>query len=342
MIVLFLALLGGYFVATKLTAVEEEEETTEDTFVIHSLDKSEINKITYLREDKEIVLEKKGEDWSSPTDEKCPVNEFTVSAMLDSLAEVKASRKIEGDDIDEEAFGLTKPSQVVTFSLNNGEEYVYTLGTLNQAVDKYYFRMNGDDSVYLIDTTMYNKFDYSLLALADVEEYPAMGTQDMDCIILEKDGKTLYFVDQNDAAHKKNELEIPECKWMYGTDKDNLKELDEEKATTLVQAILNLSNAECVTYDKTKKDMEACGLDKPAMKLTYHYTTMELEEAEEGTEETEEEPSDSVILDHAFTMYVGGNDKDSGEYYVYMEGSNSIYTMNVSNINTLMRMFEEK
>lgn len=331
----FAVLLAGYFVVTKLTAVEEEEETTDDTFVIHSLDKNEINKITYLQEKEEIVLEQKGEEWICRTDEKCPVNEFTVSAMLDSLKEVKAYRKIQGADIDREMFGLEDPSQVVTFTLKDGKEYVFTLGVLNEAVDKYYFQMPDDENVYLIDTTMYNKFDYSLLDLADVEEYPAMGNRDIAEFVLERKGKTLYFVDKQDAAHKKNETEIPECEWMYGSDKKNLKELEEEKASALVQAILNLSNSECITYNKTEEDFKTYGLDRPSLKLTFHYTTMELEDEEKS------ETSDSVILDHTFTMHVGDTDEKTGEYYVWMEGSECIYTMNVSNINKMMAMFEE-
>lgn len=352
---LLVVLVGGYVAMTVFTPAEEEtEEETDETFTVTTVEEDDIKKIVYTRNDSEIALERKKDDWVSPTDTKCPVNNYTVDSMLSALKEVKASRKIEKEDVDEDAFGLKKPKCVITFTTKDGKETTYTLGALNSVVDKYYFKMTGDDNVYLIDTTMYNSFDYDLLGLAELEEYPSIGNQDIADYSLTMDGKTLYFVDSKDAAHKKNDSEIPECVWTYGTDKGNLKEQDSDTAGNMVQAILGLTNSGCVTYDKTEKDLEKYGLDHPKMTLTVNYTEMEsADEDSDDSEDTEEskdaddsKEEDTVkeakILDRSFTVYFGNTDKDSGEYYVYSEGSNAIYTMNVSGVETLMKAFKEK
>lgn len=344
-LLLLVVLAGGYIAMTVLMPSEETEETEEeDKFTVKTVKGENISKIVYSNKDAKITLEKKGEDeWIATTDDKCPVNEYTVDAMISTLEKVESTRKIEKDEVDEEAFGFKKPSQVITFTMKNGKEITYTLGALNSVVDKYYFKMTGDENAYLIDTTMYNSFDYDLLGLVKLEEYPAMGTQDIADYSLTMDGKTLYFVDSKDAAHKKNETEIPECVWKVGSSKDNLKKQDADAATEMVQAIIGLTNSSCVTYNKTDQDMKKYGLDHPKLTLKVNYTEMESsEENEDSTEEDTEKTSEAKILNKSFTVYFGNTDEESGEYYVHCEGSNAIYTMNVANVETLMDAFEEK
>lgn len=338
--ILLLALLVvGYLLMMKFVKEDDADESTEEednSFTVVKVEEDTIDHITYTQDGGEIelVLEDAEENsWSTPTDPECPVNNYQVSNMKNTLSEIKSDRKIKPDDIDEKAFGLDQPSKVITFETTEGEKYQFELGILNTASQKYYFRKNDDDNVYLIDSTLYNVFDYDLLKLAEVEEYPALGTQDIYSFTIDTDGKTWYFEDAKDAAHKKNEDEIPECVWMYGTDKAKLKKMDSEESENLISALIGLSNSECVTYKMNAKDQKKYGLDDPTVTLKVNYTDMK--SADEGTEEGGEVP-DAEILDHSYTLYVGGKDPDSGEYYVNQEGSESIYTMNVSKIEGIL------
>ena len=350
-LLLLVVLVGGYVAMTIFMPSEDTEETEEEEKItVNTVEEDDIEKIVYNNKKEKITLVKQDDDtWIATNDEKCLVNEYTVDAMISTLKEVEASRKIEKKDIDKETFGFDEPSQEIVFTTKDGAETTYTLGAVNSVVDKYYFMMSGDENAYLIDTTMYNSFDYDLLGLVELEEYPSMGTQDIADYSLTMDGKTLYFVDSKDAAHKKNESEIPECVWKVGSSKDNLKKQDTDAASEMVQAIIGLTNSSCVTYNKTDKDMKKYGLDNPKLTLKVNYTEMESSEEEETTEESEdsteeetEETSESKIIDKSFTVYFGNTDEKSGEYYVYCEGSKAIYTMNVANVETLMDAFEAK
>lgn len=336
-------LVGGYVAMSILIPEEEETEDTDEDEVVYTVEEDTINKISYTNQSGTIELVLNNEEWSSPTDKECPVNNYTVDAMVTALEEVKASRTIEKEEVDTEAFGLDSPSLVVNFTQEDGTKTTYTLGTLNSVVNKYYFQVSGDDKAYLIDTTLFNSFDYNLLELAEVEEYPSVGNQDIAEYTLTMDGKTLYFADSKDAAHKKNEDTIPDCVWKYGTEKDNLKKMDTDLADDVLQAIIGLTNAECVTYNLTDKDLKKCGLDNPKLSLTVHYTKMNQKEEEEvtDTDDVEENEEEAEIIDCEFTVYFGDTDSDSGEYYVHMEGSKAIYTMNISGVNTLMGVFEQ-
>ena len=337
---LLVILVGGYAAMTVLMPSEEEETEEESKeFTVATVKEDNINKIVYTHKGSEITLERKDEkdEWVSPTDKNCPVNEYTVDAMLSALKEIKATRKIKKADVDEEAFGFKEPSLQITFTKKNGKEVVYTLGALNSVVDKYYFKMTGDDKAYLVDTTLYNSFDYDLLGLAEVEEYPSIGNQDVSDYSVTVDGKTKYFVDSKDAAHKKNDSEIPECVWKSGDSKSNLKKMDTDTADELIQAVIGLTNSECVSYNMTDKELKKYGLDNPKMTLTVNYTSMKSSDKKDEDGNTE----DAKILDHSFTVYFGNTDEESGEYYVYRKGSKAIYTMNVSNVDKLKKAVTE-
>lgn len=333
-------LVVGY--AAMSIFIKDEEETTEEedtSFTVNTVEEETINQITYTVDGTEIVLlQDENEEWYTPTDENCPVDSYTVGNMTSALAEISSTREIESKDVDEETFGFTDPSKVITFTLTDGTEYTYTLGILNDVVDKYYFRLNDEENVYLIDSTLYNSFDYDLLGLAAVEEFPALGNQDIANMTMTVDGETWYFEDAKDAAHKKNEEEVPTCVWKYGTNEKKLTKMDTDTSEDFVSAVINLSNSECVSYNMTKKEQKKYGLDDPYLTLTVNYT--EMESSETDTEEDTEAVAEAEIIDRNYTLYVGGTDEETGEYYVNIEGTKGIYTMNVSKIESLLAAIE--
>lgn len=333
-------LIGGYVGVSILTKEPEEvEETEEESIEVNKIDQESIDKISFTGEKGSMTLVLKDENWYYTEDESCPINQYKVTAMLSALAEVKGSREIAKEEVDEKEFGLDNPSMEISFTQKDGTETKYTLGVLNSVISEYYFRMSGNDKVYTIDTTMYNSFDYDLLGLVSLEEYPAIGQQDIIDFTLVKGKRQVYYYDKADAAHKKNTANIPDCKWYAGTSKKDAKKIEADTASELTQAIINLTNSGCVNYDCSKKELKEYGLDKPALELTVRYTeTSSAEEEEADKEKTETE---TEIIEKEFGVYFGGKSK-SGEYYVRKEGSNAIYTMNVSGVDTLMQALESK
>lgn len=332
-LVVLLALVGGYVAMTVMAPKEEDSsEQEDDKFDIVSMSKSDFRKITYSQDGEaiELVYDEDKEKWNTTNDADCPVDYYKVSNMMDTLGGLESTREIKGDDIDEESFGLTNPSKTIDVVLKDGTEGKFVIGGYNDVVDKYYFTKDDSDSVYLIDSTLYNTFDYNLVGLAEVEDFPSVAEQDLYEVSLEKGGKTTYFVDKKDAAHKKNEDEIPDCVWYSGTSLNKVSKVsDTDAMSEFITGICGLSNSETVTYKKTDADMKKYGLDTPkTLTLTVKYTEMKSDESD-----SDKEPQ---IIDKSYTLYVGGKDKKSGEYYVTTSDSKSIYTMNVSKVETLL------
>lgn len=329
MFLVLVLLVGGYVAITVLHPFSEEETTgiedtqEEEKINVASYNEDHINEITYTKGKTKIHLVKKKDTWTATNDADCPVNKYTVNAMLTCLKEVTASRKIEDDS--EEDFGLDNPTKVITFVVD-GETVTYTIGAKNAIVDKYYFQCSGDDAIYMIDSTMYNSFDYDLLGLAQVPDYPSLTSQTISYLTLQKGDKTVYIVDTKDAAHKSLSDEIPDPVWAKGSSKSKVKKMDTDTADDFIEAVLGLTNTECVTYKATQKDMEKYGISKPSMVLTVHYTKVN--------------DKKKTIQDKSYQITFGKTDKDSGEYYVYTDQGTGIYTMNVSNVDTLLQLLQ--
>lgn len=341
-LLLLVLLIGGYIAATFYFKEDTEEDTEkEEEFTVNTVTQDDIQKIAFTNEKTSMTFYKKDDTWYFEKDKEFHVNQYKIDAMTQALAEVKSSKEIKKSEVDEKEFGLDKPTQEITFTMKDGKETTYTLGTLNSVVSKYYFKMSGKDSVYMIDTTMYNSFDYELLDIFDMEEYPTVANQDIYEFTLTKGAKTVYFKDHADAAHKKNASEIPDCKWYTGTKENQLKKADTDKANKIVQSVIGLTNSSCVSYHVTDKEKKKYGLDNPSLILEVNYT--EMKNASSDTANTAEPtatPAEAKIVDKNYKVYFG-NVSDAGEYYVYMEGADAIYTMNVSSVDTLLTAFEK-
>ena len=180
-----------------------------------------------------------------------------------------------------------------------------------------------------------------------------MGNSDILEFDITAEGKTTYYKDKAEAANKKDEAEIPECKWYTGSSLDNLKKADAETASNLIQEIIGLTSSSCISYQYTDKELEKYGLtEDKAIKLHVAYTETHTSGDDEDTEDDTDstatpaadetagpEATDSseehmVIDQKEFTIYIGK--ESSGERYVRLEGQKQIDKMNLSSLEDIL------
>ena len=347
--VLILVILIIGYVAVIILNPEETEETKdqEDTSIeVNTFESDGVTELSYSSKKGDFTFLLDGENWYYTKDKSCPIDQSKITAMLSAASSVKASQLVEENNKENfSSFGLdepTEPTETITYKLSSGESKTYYVGDYNEMLTSYYFNVKGEDKVYLIDTTLFNSFDYDLLGLVDVEEYPVMSATDISDFSITNGKKTVYTKDKKDAAHKKNESEIPEPEWVSGTNKNKLAAVGENFADDVIQSIIGLTNSGCVDYDCKEKDLKKYGLDKPSYKLVVNYTETKLEESEKDTDtENTATPAPSVIVDKQLVVYVGST-AESGEYYVKMEGSNMVNTINVAGIENILALVEEE
>lgn len=342
--ILVLVILVIGYVAVTILNQEKVEETIEDqedkSIEVSKFDSDNVKELSYSNKKGDFTFLLDGETWYHKEIKSCPIDQSKITAMLNAISSVKATQLVEENNKENfSSFGLDKPTETITYKLSSGESKTYYVGSYNEMLTSYYFNIKGEDKVYLIDTTLFNSFDFDLLGLVDVEEYPVMGASDISDFTISNGEKTVYVKDKKDAAHKKNESEIPDAEWVKGINSNKLSAVDDKFADDVIQSIVSLTNSGCVEYNYKKKDLKKYGLDKPSYKLVVNYTETKL--AEEDKNDDTSTPAPSIIVDKQLIVYIGKT-AQSGEYYVMMEGSNMVNTMNVTGIEKILELLEEE
>lgn len=161
---IFVALLIFVVVYESGREVKEEEISLE-TFVVWELDKEELNKIVFNHNDEKLILTKQDDgSWTGkrkPKDENDKPEEFKVDQVkldlvLDTLLKIEANDEINGDLKD---FGLTEPKIKTVFFLKDGKKRELILGDKNPEGTSVYAKINGEDYIFLVPTSVKAKME---------------------------------------------------------------------------------------------------------------------------------------------------------------------------------------
>lgn len=101
--------------------------------------------------------------WYLADDPEYQLDQSTVSSMLTAFVNLEANRQL--TEVSEE-YGLEEPT--LTFWMTaNGETTTWICGATNDVTGTIYLQKQGEDTVYLVDTTKVTVFEKSQMELAD-------------------------------------------------------------------------------------------------------------------------------------------------------------------------------
>lgn len=101
--------------------------------------------------------------WYLADDPEYQLDQSTVSSMLTAFANLEASRQL--TEVSEE-YGLDEPT--LTFWMTaDGETTTWVCGATNDVTGTIYLQKQGEDTVYLVDSTKVTVFEKSRMDLAD-------------------------------------------------------------------------------------------------------------------------------------------------------------------------------
>ena len=324
-ILLLAALIGIYFLVKGLNQEETEtkKETTETTEEeILSVSSEDIKSLRFQLDDREVVWNKKEDQWTLEGEEEFPVDTEKIEPLLSAISSITADRKLENVE-NLKDYGLDEPVNCIFITKeDDGEEKIY-VGNKNPSTGDTYVYLNDEAStVYTVSKDLAAIFSGNIYAFAVSEEYPVITAGDITSIEVEKE-KDSYTLEADGKS---------DTSWSVTDEKGNRKAADGTKAGTLQSAAAGLSYDGY--YDNDCQDWSVYGLDKPSMTLTIHYT--ELEEAEDETEEKEDEESkeEPKQVEKCITLQVGNTSEDAN-YYVRLGDSKEVHGMSQSSLDTL-------
>ena len=245
--------------------------------------------------------------WVKADDAACPIDQNAVQPLIQAVASVTASDKIENvTDFDQ--YGLADPAFTVVAAAADTVN-TYSIGG-QSPTGAYYVRLNGEDAVYVESGELAVRFQIPLDDVLQMETVP----EDISAVVdltVETDGGIyeLRYLDDASSA------------WYTGADPwflvdengDPVRPLDTDRTEELYGLVTGLQFTRCENWNA--EDLAAYGLDQPQGTVLVGYLS------EEGSLES-------------FTVSFG--DYMDGDVYVCLEGSRMVYRVDGKVLDRLM------
>lgn len=285
---------------------QEKTKDQEEASKVYMTDFSDVSSVSYDSDGKELSFTKKDGTWKYDSDDQFPVKQTKVDSLASTLLKVEVLRKLEdGDGLS--AYGFDSPTRTITVTSGDNKKTVILLGNGTPDGD-YYAAIKGEDTPYLISSTLFTETDSKLDDFMALEEFPAIkGTDITDITVTKKDTK-------NHFVKKKLDDKDGTIEWYRDSvDLEENKIKDNSGLNVLADSLSSLTVKSCVNYKVQDSELGTYGLDDPAAVITYTYS-------KNGKEET-------------FTLAVGKLNEDSSAYYTRTENSPNVNEIEKASID---------
>lgn len=179
--------IGGYFLMTNYFSDKQKEEENAGKVVAFSIDDyTKITGVTYSYNDETVMLLKDGDTWVLGEDTEMELDGDTIEQeMLIQLSEISSDTVIENpEDISDYGFekdkdgNITCDTTTIVVMDSDNKSYTVYIGASNPYDSSLYYMMKeGDDNVYVINSSVVDAFSRSATDL-EKEETTAAETEE--------------------------------------------------------------------------------------------------------------------------------------------------------------------
>ncbi|HKL98369.1 MAG TPA: DUF4340 domain-containing protein, partial [Mobilitalea sp.] len=319
------------------TAKQQEEGAAieEASLNLATLDPTQIETLHFSNPELNLTLVRKEEIWKSEADPERPINQENVSKMLNILANVKALRLISEKPEDYGEYGLSEPSISVEAFQTDGNTLTLKVGDKAVGVEGYYGRVNEGEAVYLLATGFGTGFVYTDTEMTAVAKNPKITSDNIFHIeVMKKDGENFELLyDTENTIDGTGSGLFP---WVILKPYEEGYAADSSKVAEVLPSFSTFDFIACVDYSGV--NLDKYGLEDPTASILveyYEYHTMTLETPETDPNTGGEITEKTYYEAKNIKIHVGSAD-DSGNYYVRLDGDNSVYTMPAEGVDGML------
>ena len=169
LVVLFVFLLVSYITLQTYSEKEAEMETEENIFVITEFTADEVVSFSYDYEGMTYAYTLDGDAWLYDGNPELDMEENSILSILNVAGSLLGQQKVsEYEALD--TYGLDSPSKTITITLSDGSQKTIKIGAYNEILGFYYLLVEGDEHLYLVDSTIYDTVEISYADLEVVVE----------------------------------------------------------------------------------------------------------------------------------------------------------------------------
>lgn len=318
-----------------------EEQSASESISLDSIAADQIKSVTVTKKEKKVwSLKKKNKSWSLVGKEAAPVNEETVSSILENVKPVTATQKFENQSGDLSLYGLDKPELTISIVTTDGATYHYEIGSEVPKSDMgYYGKCSGRDEIYCLNSAFIKAFDVSEISLVKMDELPEIEEGYMTALAVKnKKGKDF-------AAKKVSDAEKVDFYSNWNITAPYAKPLatSQSEWSTVLGYFTSLAYEEMVEYDS--RNLQKYGLKNPQAVISVNYyqakkgytpsatATPDANALGNSSSESSYEIPENKRDYKSLHLYVGKKTGDS--YYVCEQGKKNVYKMSAGTVENI-------
>ena len=240
-IVLVILLLAYYGLSARNKAQEEAKK--EDEIKVTDLEADDITSISYDMGNGTMSFEKDGDTWYYTADKDFPLKQSYAEGFAETLSQIKADRELEDADAMAD-YGLDDPTYTAEVTDKEGTMTKISFG--NATGDDYYVTVGDTQKVYTVAASALDDFQTSLDDMAQLDEYPSIGSGNLKKEVITENGKTTTY--------------------------DSEDEDQSEDIAAVAGGLGAVTLSSAADYSVEDKDLEKYGLDdsaKTTVEVTY-------------------------------------------------------------------------
>ncbi|MCR5151358.1 MAG: DUF4340 domain-containing protein [Clostridiales bacterium] len=307
-LVILAVLIGGIFAVSKLSEKTESKGEEVSTVIAAQTDTSTVTalNITFDKNTFGVAKNAKGQ-WQYIDDAAFPLSENKVNDLLTVLSSIESSRIVNSNASDTVQYGLSPASVQVVAETEDGESKAFKFGDESSTGDVY-FCTNGDKKVYLVDSSIKERFQTDIFDLAQIENI---------CELNEIKSVEVKGEESDICFTVSTKSKTDETKVYKARSGEKEISVSESAGSEFIDSIKALSFDSLVNY---KGESEKYGLDSPAFTITL---------------KGEKTDSDSKTVPAECSLLIGSKD-DDGNYYACLKGSKNICLISADSLTDIL------
>lgn len=247
-LVVLLAVYFGLQAWNKSQAEKEEQENEAAVIHVTETDAEDIVSMSFDVGNGAMEFEKEDDTWYYTPDRDFPLAQSYPENMASVLGSITADRELEDGDAMAD-YGLEEPVYTLCYTDAEGSSTELYFG--NMTGDDYYVTVGDAGKVYTVSSTVIDSLNYTLDDMAQLDEYPSIGTGNLVKEVITQNGETTVYDSENEDQ--------------------------EEDITAVAGGLGAVTLSEAADYSVADEDLAGFGLDE-ASRITVEATYTEDEE----------------------------------------------------------------
>ena len=326
-------LVGAWLLVRRIPDSDQEPAATTELIYVVKTDPALLSTMEYSFGGETYRFAYTNGKWVNPADLHMPLDQTELGYTASALTTVACNRFVSDSGADGEEYGLDEPGYRIVLTYTDGSSVSYKIGDKNIHTSDYYFAVEGNSSVYMVNAALLGYCDRTYDELLSLDKIREIDAEAVTKIISETPTGTITFTPGErtvtETDEEGNETSSQEVYYTLKNEAENESELDETSGSAVLKGILSTVIVSCADYYAESAELAAYGLDA-ATTVTIYYTVEQAASSESATTGT-------VKTEVSYTLSFGFIEEADGTRTAYLRlpESDMVFRVDISACSAL-------